>query len=237
MEKNVNKYCKIPMYITLSSAIFGAALCRAESGLPWIHLLLQQKNLPFGTVESAGQVWMDRNLGASRVAMSLNDPFAFGDLYQWGRGSDGHEKRTSGLINKQSETDTPGHGKFIYNSPYPRNWRKTVNPNLWQGTNGINNPCPLGFRVPTRTELEIEMASWQPATRAGAFSSPLRLITAGSRAENDGAFGPTEEGAYWSSTVYGGGDYNAILISFSDYYSSIEWVKLGHGFSVRCIQD
>lgn len=44
------------------------------------------------TVTSAGQVWMDRNLGASRVAISSADSLAYGDLYQWGRGTDGHEQ-------------------------------------------------------------------------------------------------------------------------------------------------
>lgn len=38
---------------------------------------------------------MDRNLGVSRIATSSTDSEAYGDLYQWGRLSDGHEKRTS----------------------------------------------------------------------------------------------------------------------------------------------
>lgn len=38
-----------------------------------------------------GRVWKDRNLGASRVATSVNDVEASGDLYQWGRATDGHE--------------------------------------------------------------------------------------------------------------------------------------------------
>jgi len=33
---------------------------------------------------------MDRNLGASQVAKSPTDPLSFGDLFQWGRGTDGH---------------------------------------------------------------------------------------------------------------------------------------------------
>ena len=38
------------------------------------------------TVTSAtGKVWMDRNLGAGRVATSSTDTEAYGDLYQWGR--------------------------------------------------------------------------------------------------------------------------------------------------------
>ena len=48
------------------------------------------------TVTSAtGKVWMDRNLGAAQVATSATDEAAYGDLYQWGRPEDGHEKRTA----------------------------------------------------------------------------------------------------------------------------------------------
>jgi hypothetical protein len=46
---------------------------------------------------STGQVWMDRNLGASQVATSSTDPASYGDLYQWGRPADGHQIRTSAI--------------------------------------------------------------------------------------------------------------------------------------------
>jgi hypothetical protein len=61
-----------------------------------LNLLLDQNQQTVNTVVSAGQIWMDRNLGASRVATSSTDSEAYGDLYQWGRGTDGHEKRDSG---------------------------------------------------------------------------------------------------------------------------------------------
>ena len=32
---------------------------------------------------STGKVWMDRNLGASRKAQSVDDYMAYGQLYQW----------------------------------------------------------------------------------------------------------------------------------------------------------
>ncbi len=72
-----------------------------------------------GTVISAGQVWMDRNLGASRVAINLTDSEAYGDLYQWGRGSDGHQIRTSDTTSTKSSSDTPGHGNFVTVSSPP----------------------------------------------------------------------------------------------------------------------
>ena len=50
---------------------------------------------PVPTVTSAGQVWMDRNLGASRVATSFDDEEAYGDLYQW-------EEELTGMRNVQA---------------------------------------------------------------------------------------------------------------------------------------
>ena len=37
------------------------------------------------------QTWMDRNLGARRVATAVDDVFSYGNYYQWGRPADGHE--------------------------------------------------------------------------------------------------------------------------------------------------
>ena len=41
---------------------------------------------------------MDRNLGAGRVAQSSDDALAYGDLYQWGRATEGHQVRVSDTI-------------------------------------------------------------------------------------------------------------------------------------------
>ena len=65
------------------------------------------------TVTSAGQVWMDRNLGAARVAQSVDDYFAHGFLYQWGRLADGHEDRGSDTTATLSNGNVPGHDDFI----------------------------------------------------------------------------------------------------------------------------
>lgn len=45
---------------------------------------------------AGGLVWMDRNLGATQAATSSTDTAAYGDYYQWGRDSDGHQFATSG---------------------------------------------------------------------------------------------------------------------------------------------
>ncbi len=94
---------------------------------------------------STGKTWMDRNLGASRVATSSTDAAAYGDLYQWGRLADGHQCRNSGTTTQLSSSDVPDHGDFILASSSPFDWRSPQNDNLWQGVNGVNNPCPMEY--------------------------------------------------------------------------------------------
>jgi hypothetical protein len=50
-----------------------------------------------------GRVWMYRNLGASRAAMSSSDEDAYGDLYQWGWFGYGHQCRKSDTTSTKVE--------------------------------------------------------------------------------------------------------------------------------------
>jgi hypothetical protein len=133
-----------------------------------------------------GKTWMDRNLGASRAATSISDTLAYGDLYQWGRGADGHQCRNSVTTTTLSTADQPGHGKFILAPTSPNNWRSIQNDNLWQGLNGVNNPCPSAYRLPTHLELDAERMSWSQNNQMGAFGSSLKLSAAGYRAYTNG---------------------------------------------------
>ena len=122
-----------------------------------------------------GRIWMACNLGATQVATAIDDPLAYGDLYQWGRGTDGHEKRDSATTDVYSTTDDPGHGDFIHSGL--ADWRYPSNSDLWQGVDGINNPCPDGFRIPTRTEWSAEKIQYDPLAMEDLFHSPLDIIS------------------------------------------------------------
>ena len=154
---------------------------------------------------TTGKIWMDRNLGASQVATSSTDANSYGDLYQWGRRSDGHQCRNSSTTATLSSIDQPTNGNFITINSGNYDWRSPQNTNLWQGVNGVNNPCPSGYRLPTETELNAERASWSPNNNsAGAFASPLKLPMAGFRSSSNGSLlSVGTEGVYWSSTVSG----------------------------------
>lgn len=182
---------------------------------------------------TTGETWMDRNLGASQQSTGIADTLAYGDLYQWGRFSDGHQCRNSGLDSNQSTSDTPGHGNFITGGT--TDWRSTSNDSLWQGVNGINNPCPDGYRLPTEDEWYSERMSWSSYNFVGAYTSPLKLLTAGGRDQNTGALMAVgSDGVYWSSTV----EVSASkYLTFSCCYAFTFTNYRNYGASVRCIKD
>lgn len=182
-----------------------------------------------------GKTWMDRNLGASQVAVTSNDPSAYGDLYQWGRRSDGHQCRTSPTTTTLSSTDQPLHGDFILAPNSPFDWRSPQNVNLWQGVNGVNNPCPGGYRIPTNTELNAERSSWSSNNAAGAFASPLKLTRGGGRDITNGSIYNTGVyGYYWSSNI---SNNESINLYFLFNNSILSPYNRSGGFSVRCIRD
>lgn len=194
-----------------------------------------------------GKVWMDRNLGASRRAQHEWDNRAYGQLYQWGRGNDGHADiiwtsyyngiPVNGTTFTLSTTDYPDNNMFIsiQSQSQSQDWRVTQNDNLWQGVAGVNNPCPIGYRIPTKTELFNEATAYGFNNGSYVFDCPLRLVLPGYRSGYLGWL--TDEsifGSYWSSTVYG----NHVLVLmirgvevfFGDTFRS-------NALSVRCIKD
>ena len=187
------------------------------------------------TNPTTGRTWMDRNLGASQVATSSTDQNAYGDLYQWGRRADGHQCRTSPTTGTLSSVDQPAHGNFIINPFVSADWRSPQNTNLWQGVNGVNNPCPSGYRLPTQTELNNERMSWSSINGAGAFASPLKWTLAGYRNRSDGSLNDVgTNGNYWSSTVSG---TSSMDLYFNSSAASTGVSHRAYGFTVRCLKN
>ena len=211
------------MAITLI-AIFTFAGCRPETV----------------TNPATGETWMDRNLGASQVATSSTDAAAYGDLYQWGRAADGHQSRTSGTTTTKATTAVPGGGNawdslFIIGPEEFGDWLLRRDNTLWQGGSGINNPCPAGFRLPTKEEWEAERLSWATNDAAGAFDSPLKLTAGGYRNRTNGVLSITGElGYYWGQARTNPGMlfFNSIGVAYT-----APTVERANGYSVRCIKD
>jgi uncharacterized protein (TIGR02145 family) len=189
------------------------------------------------TNPTTGRIWMDRNLGASRRATSATDAQAYGDLYQWGRRSDGHQCRNSSTTMTLSSTDQPSHGSFILINNSPYDWRSPSNINLWQGLSGTNNPCPNGFRIPTSVEFDLEQQTWAN----GPFSSNLKLPDPGRRRDCCGDLEIVGTGGfYWtSSIIYSLGQPIAQILRSSNASPNglISSLRNAYGLSVRCIKN
>jgi hypothetical protein len=207
------------------------------------------------TNPTTGRIWMDRNLGASQVATASNDANSYGDLYQWGRRADGHQCRNSAWTSTLSSSDQPAHGIFIIpcdpaqcgsggtgiimnpTGQPPFDWRNPQNSNLWQGINGVNNPCPTGFRLPSEAEFSSERLSWSSPDGVGALASPLKLPQSGGRnlgGPSNTFSGVDTYGYYWVSTFT---TQNARALRFRFSYSDFIEQYRSTGFAVRCIKD
>jgi uncharacterized protein (TIGR02145 family) len=89
------------------------------------------------------RVWLDKNLGATQVCQSYEDELCYGDYYQWGRATDGHEKVgstafTIGLSDWRSDDENGTKRVFFLNKI---------------DGSGV---CPVGYRVPSIREMESE---------------------------------------------------------------------------------
>jgi len=193
----------------------------------------------YGTVSGQyGTCWLDRNLGAAEVATAINHSQSYGDLFQWGRGDDGHQARTplSPTTTTLSLDDNPGHGDFII-ATSPNDWRSPSNSGLWQGVDGVNNPCPLGWRIPTMAEWESERLSWATSNSAGAIASSLKLPAGGMRYFNGTTmYYVGSEGRYWSSTPHSSTSTKDLRFTSSSSQTSGSYYR-ATGFSVRCLKD
>ncbi|MFI1771056.1 hypothetical protein [Thalassobellus citreus] len=213
---------------------------------------------------STGKYWMDRNLGAQQVATAYNDHLSYGDFYQWGRDSDGHQtivwtsSTTSDGTEQSNEIETLAtttvpddgnawNGKFITNAPTPFNWLVTLDVTLWQGVSGTNNPCPSGYRIPTAAEFLAESNNggtdyWGNGEQndEGAYNSVLKLPYPGMR---DLEYGEILEagniGVYWTSTYNSSGSFVGAdtMQVFPLDDSGVFHMELSYGLSVRCIKD
>jgi hypothetical protein len=215
-------------WVIIAATVIDGATLQMVGGVPtWV--------IPNVTNPTTGKIWMDRNLGASQVATGSTDTNAYGDLYQWGRGADGHQIITSGTTSTLSSNDNPGHGNFITNGSDTSDWRSPQNDSLWQGVNGTNNPCPRGYRLPTQAEWAAERTCWSSNNAAGAFASPLKLPMAGRRNDINGSLSYVGSyGYYWSSTV--DGVYSYQLFFYSNYAGTFSSFR-AYGLSVRCLKN
>ena len=207
------------------------------------------------TVAEDGKIWLNNNLGAhyaninhasfnpAQQATGATDHLAYGSLFQWGRKPDGHELITytngttgtspNGTTATRPNADTAANALFITGN---YDWRGTTqNDALWATEASANNPCPVGFRVPTNAELTTLVTSSSITNSATAASSAMKFTVPGYRNNGDGSlYNVGSSGGYWSSTVNG---TNASNRDFSSSGTSIYNDYRAYAFTVRWLKD
>ncbi len=182
-----------------------------------------------------GRQWLDRNLGAERVAISTTDTQAQGDTYQWGRNTDGHEISTSATTLGPVASGNEG-ANFITTSSSPHDWVNPSDPSRWNGTSkGAHDPCPRGFRVPTITEWQAELTALGITNETTAFNSILRLPRTAFRRSTSSVLNVNGLN-YWTSTVSSGNNSRLFFVSGSTVSSNIN-LSRASGATVRCINE
>ena len=192
-------------------------------------------SVTYGTVTGAdGKCWMDRNLGATQVAVSSTDTASYGHLFQWGRSPDGHQVTTSGTT--ATNADVPGNNLFITETVSPYDWRVNQDGTLWATSASTNNPCPASWHVPTQAEWATVAGFFSPQTSVGAFNSALKLPLAGYRDRALGSLGHQgSAGYYWSSSPVGTDAYSLGFLTGGVNPALND--DRAYGVSVRCVKD
>src|SRR5574344_1274050 len=199
--------------------------------------------------------------------------YKYGKLYQWGRkdgqGYDGNDATypfdaniVTGPVALSVGEDAANAEKFYTSESSPYDWLSSPSATLWNSawtsangdTNPVkvaaNDPCPTGWRIPTKTELyalignaagkgnwttvNSQKGRWFDGTTNTDQTSGVFLPAAGYRIYDGTANVRGTYGRYWSSTPDG---VNACYLFFNLGNAGMVSLSRACGFSVRCVKE
>lgn len=200
----------------------------------------------YGVVSYGNRYWMDRNLGAKRVATSIYDTLSIGDFYQWGRANDGHQLLTNTKVSYTlaKAGQQPNNDSIILWKEGKNNFDWNANPNWtmrWE--DGSHNPkistniCPDGWHVPTMPEWATASMNW--TTEKSGYESPLKLpLYNGWRPNNENLSLHLCNGGYWTNTPAENKKGTSWYLFFGENQKPRYWaINRIDLCPIRCIKD
>lgn len=196
-----------------------------------------------------GNIWLQQNLGSSQVATSSTDADAFGDLFQWGRWDDGHQKRNSATSNVMPSPNNPtglGGGTPEFLTASSDWWTDGVITDKWEHANPADvtedngcDPCKAlgnGWEMPTQEDWTQIVEAENISNVASAFTSTLKLTVGGSRNASGGFNFEAQRGYYWSKTTTTFSNYGKYLYYSNAIVNPAAGTNRKYGNSVRCVK-
>src|SRR5574344_1807154 len=201
-------------------------------------------------------VWAPVNCGYEPATTTPEyKGYPYGKLYQWGRkdgqGYDSNDATTPSVVDGKPADLASADANTFY-----KGWDKVIAPNGTWGTSDpwetktTYDPCPAGWRIPTKTELyalignadnkgnwtqkDGQNGRWFDGTTNTSQTTGVFLPAAGGRSYDGSADVRGSNGDYWSSTPSGA---RAYILSFYDGIAIMSSGTRAYGFSVRCVKD
>ena len=201
-------------------------------------------------VEVGGIVWAPVNCGY-KAPVADDKGYPKGKLYQWGRRyghgyssdatkpslMDGGVPLLYGNDQKYADIFYKGIYKYDYD------WISPQEDKLWNAGSESDpvkteyDPCPDGWRVPVKDELEVLVAAnstWEEELWGTGFDNGI-LFFPGKSCRNYDGTPYSLSWRYWSSTPYS--EYESYSIDLDVDGTSMQSAYQACGFPVRCIKD
>ena len=202
-----------------------------------------------------GQIWLDKDIGAKKPCINWHDESCTGDLFQWGRNIDGHEKQNSQITTKKGKTITDSGSKFVIDhSDWTTDKHRGEN---WKATDG-RSICPAHYHVPSAKEFGAEVnMNFNKPNRPYSNEDQLVLDLMNDIKFSDSSY-PRGRGnynteykdvpyegtlnTYWVTDVAKNNIHKSLAMEFgyigqSLYSGFIKSFDRYTGLPVRCIQD